>query len=97
MARALCGRTNRLDTSCSVCTCVTIDASLPHYQTELAVLVLIRHILSLIAKYPCSFNRIRNNLRDLNLSTVCEEARCPNIGECWGGEEGTATATIMVC
>ena len=27
---------------------------------------------------------------------VCEEARCPNIGECWGGAEGTATATIMV-
>lgn len=28
---------------------------------------------------------------------VCEEARCPNIGECWGGgEHGTATATIMV-
>lgn len=28
---------------------------------------------------------------------VCEEARCPNIGECWGGGEyATATATIMV-
>ena len=27
---------------------------------------------------------------------VCEEARCPNIGECWGGKKGTATATIMV-
>ena len=28
---------------------------------------------------------------------VCEEARCPNIGECWGGgETQTATATIMV-
>lgn len=28
---------------------------------------------------------------------VCEEARCPNIGECWGGGEySTATATIMV-
>lgn len=27
---------------------------------------------------------------------VCEEARCPNIGECWGGGKGTATATIMV-
>ena len=28
---------------------------------------------------------------------VCEEARCPNIGECWGGgEDGTATATVMV-
>lgn len=30
-------------------------------------------------------------------SQVCEEARCPNIGECWGGGEyATATATIMV-
>lgn len=27
---------------------------------------------------------------------VCEEAKCPNIGECWGGAKGTATATIMV-
>lgn len=27
---------------------------------------------------------------------MCEEAKCPNIGECWGGEKGTATATIMV-
>jgi lipoyl synthase len=27
---------------------------------------------------------------------VCEEAKCPNIGECWGGSEGTATATIMI-
>eukprot|EP00041_Stephanoeca_diplocostata_P015187 m.288249 g.288249 ORF g.288249 m.288249 type:complete len:389 (-) comp19958_c0_seq3:244-1410(-) len=43
-----------------------------------------------------SYNTIKNNLRDLGLSTVCEEARCPNIGECWGGDEGTATATIMV-
>ena len=23
-------------------------------------------------------------------------SRCPNIGECWGGEKGTATATIML-
>ena len=28
---------------------------------------------------------------------MCEEAKCPNIGECWGGgEDRTATATIMV-
>ena len=28
---------------------------------------------------------------------MCEEAKCPNVGECWGGREhGTATATIMV-
>ena len=32
-----------------------------------------------------------------NIPKVCEEARCPNIGECWGGgEHQTATATIMV-
>ena len=28
---------------------------------------------------------------------VCEEARCPNIGECWGGgKDEVATATIMI-
>ncbi|AIN97375.1 lipoic acid synthetase, mitochondrial precursor, putative [Leishmania panamensis] len=44
------------------------------------------------------FNRIRRSMREKKLSTVCEEAKCPNIGECWGGGEdnGTATATIMV-
>ncbi|XP_058240922.1 lipoyl synthase, mitochondrial isoform X1 [Hemibagrus wyckioides] len=44
-----------------------------------------------------NFNRLKNTLRDLKLHTVCEEARCPNIGECWGGGEyATATATIML-
>lgn len=44
-----------------------------------------------------NFNKIKSQLRDLKLATVCEEARCPNIGECWGGgEHGTQTATIMV-
>ncbi|WAR00230.1 LIAS-like protein [Mya arenaria] len=44
-----------------------------------------------------NYHRIKQNLRELNLHTVCEEAKCPNIGECWGGgEHGTATATIMV-
>jgi lipoic acid synthetase len=43
------------------------------------------------------YGRLKNSLRELNLNTVCEEARCPNIGECWGGgEEGIATATIML-
>lgn len=33
----------------------------------------------------------------MGLSTVCEEARCPNIGECWGGGgKEKATATIML-
>ena len=31
----------------------------------------------------------------LGLATVCEEARCPNIGECWGGESSTATIMLM--
>jgi lipoic acid synthetase len=43
------------------------------------------------------YKEIKRDLRGLKLNTVCEEARCPNIGECWsGGEDGTATATIMV-
>jgi lipoate synthase len=49
-----------------------------------------------------SFNKIKKDLRGLGLHTVCEEARCPNIGDCWGGEKTidgrkSATATIMVC
>jgi lipoyl synthase len=45
------------------------------------------------AKYAA----INAKLRDLKLHTVCEEARCPNLGECWSGAEtGTATATIMI-
>ncbi|XP_047003571.1 lipoyl synthase, mitochondrial isoform X1 [Schistocerca americana] len=44
-----------------------------------------------------NFSKIKDQLRQLNLHTVCEEARCPNIGECWGGgTHGTATATIML-
>ena len=43
------------------------------------------------------YTEIKAKLRELKLSTVCEEARCPNLGECWGGGDGhTATATIMI-
>jgi lipoate synthase len=43
------------------------------------------------------YTEIKGKLRELKLHTVCEEARCPNIGECWGGGDGhTATATIML-
>ncbi|KAL6951963.1 sphingosine N-acyltransferase subunit lip1 [Sarracenia purpurea var. burkii] len=43
------------------------------------------------------YTQIKRKLRELKLHTVCEEARCPNMGECWsGGETGTATATIMI-
>jgi lipoyl synthase len=51
------------------------------------------------AKVPTgeNYSRLHKTVRDLKLATVCEEARCPNIGECWGGgADGTATATIMI-
>lgn len=50
-----------------------------------------------------SYKKIKKDLRGLGLHTVCEEARCPNIGDCWGGstsddpnERAHATATIML-
>ena len=40
---------------------------------------------------------IKQALRERGLSTVCEEARCPNLAECWsGGASGKGTATLMV-
>ena len=39
------------------------------------------------------FDELREIMRDGGLHTVCEEAHCPNIGECWG--RGTATFQIM--
>jgi lipoic acid synthetase len=39
-----------------------------------------------------NYARIKQTLRSLDLNTVCEEARCPNVGECWSA----GTATIMV-
>ncbi len=40
-----------------------------------------------------SYLRLKSLMRDLHLNTVCEEARCPNIGECWA--HGTATFMIL--
>jgi len=39
------------------------------------------------------YEHVKRTLRELNLHTVCEEASCPNVGECWGG--GTATVMLM--
>ena len=39
------------------------------------------------------YREIRSTLRDLDLVTVCEEAGCPNISECWN--DGTATFMIL--
>ena len=40
-----------------------------------------------------SYLRLKGLMRELNLHTVCEEAQCPNIGECWN--HGTATFMIL--
>jgi lipoic acid synthetase len=37
--------------------------------------------------------RLKHLMRELDLHTVCEEAHCPNVGECW--EHGTATFMIL--
>ena len=39
------------------------------------------------------YRRVKSTLRDLELVTVCEEAACPNISECWN--DGTATFMIL--
>ena len=42
------------------------------------------------------FTDIKRTLRDRDLHTVCEEASCPNMGECWSGRNGPGTATFML-
>ncbi len=60
--------------------------------------VAISHVLKptyLKVKIPSGevYNSIKQTLRSRDLHTVCEEARCPNIAECW--ESGTATFMIL--
>lgn len=40
-----------------------------------------------------NYTRIKDMLGELKLATVCQEAKCPNMGECWAG--GTATFMLM--
>ncbi len=40
-----------------------------------------------------NYNHLKSLMRKLELNTVCEEAKCPNIGECWGA--GTLTFMIL--
>lgn len=47
------------------------------------------------ARFPGGegYNRLKGIMRERGLNTVCEDARCPNIGECWN--RGTATFMIL--
>lgn len=40
-----------------------------------------------------NYARLKGLMKELNLHTVCEEAHCPNVGECW--QHGTATFMIL--
>ncbi len=40
-----------------------------------------------------NYTKLKQTLRGLDLYTVCEEARCPNVGECWSS--GTATVMLL--
>ena len=40
-----------------------------------------------------NYLRLKNMMREMDLHSVCEEAHCPNIGECW--EHGTSTFMIL--
>jgi lipoic acid synthetase len=41
------------------------------------------------------FDYLSSSLTGLKLNTVCEEAMCPNVGECWNGDTGTATVMLL--
>jgi lipoic acid synthetase len=58
------------------------------------VTALRRHPDWIKARMPSgpNYHDLKGLLRGLNLNTVCEEAHCPNIGECWDQR----TATIMI-
>jgi len=41
------------------------------------------------------YTKLKGLARRLGLHTVCEEARCPNVGECWKGEHATMTLMVL--
>ncbi len=41
------------------------------------------------------YRRLKERTAELGLHTVCEEARCPNIGECWKGRHATMTLMVL--
>ncbi len=49
--------------------------------------------LTVVPSQGENYLRLKELFSGLSLHTVCEEAHCPNVGECWGG--GTATLMLM--
>ena len=46
-----------------------------------------------VSTHNPEYQQLRSLMKDLKLNTVCEEAKCPNIYECWG--QGTATMMLL--
>ncbi len=44
-----------------------------------------------------NYNKVRRSMRELSLNTVCEEARCPNIFECWSDRVATFMILGEIC
>src|SRR5882672_5798925 len=44
-----------------------------------------------------NYVQIKHLMRELNLHTVCEEAHCPNVGECWEHKAATFMVLGDVC
>jgi len=51
------------------------------------------HNPNMTADGAARYKNVRASIKDAGVATVCQEARCPNIGECWSS--GTATVMIM--
>ncbi|KAL7534646.1 hypothetical protein ACHAXR_006008 [Thalassiosira sp. AJA248-18] len=47
------------------------------------------HVPAPSADEKSRYQAVKESLSNLSLNTVCEEAQCPNIGECWNGGTGT--------
>ena len=45
------------------------------------------------APFGAGVHQLRRLMKDLDLNTVCQEAQCPNMGECWS--HGVATFMIL--
>ena len=53
--------------------------------------------LKVRVKYGENFNELRDIMRERGLATVCEQAACPNIYECWEAREATFLACGDLC
>jgi lipoic acid synthetase len=68
---------------------------MPRYSRVLQIQESIEKPEWLRVRFPRgeNYGKIKAIVRNHNLHTVCEEAHCPNVAECWGG--GTATFMLM--